>query len=221
MGDATTAPGAHLERLASLWRQERAAARLQFEAARQSTTLARRVARGLALDDLAVVEEQAAPRDRVRVALAVPDRVDLDALRLGPGDPILLGDGAPRGRTVRGVLTRRDGQRLWVMVDGELPEELAGAGLVVEAAAPMITFDRGDAAIARAQAARGETARLLEMLMGARAVGRIVAPAWQVLDAALDAVQRRCVELALRDDVALVHGPPGTGKTRTLVEIVR
>jgi hypothetical protein len=221
MGDATTAPGEHLERLASLWRQERAAARAQFEAARQSTTLARRVARGLAVDDLTVVEEQAAPRDRVRVALAVPDRVDLDALRLGPGDPVLLGDGAPRGRTVRGVLTRRDGQRLWVMVDGDLPDELAGGGLVVEAAAPMITFDRGDAAIARAQAARGETARLLEMLMGARAVGRVVAPAWQAFDGALDAVQRRCVELALRDDIALVHGPPGTGKTRTLVEIVR
>jgi ATP-dependent RNA/DNA helicase IGHMBP2 len=221
MGDATTAPGEHLERLASLWRQERAAARVQFEEARQSTTLARRVARGLAVDDLTVVEEQAAPRDRVRVALAVPERVDLDALRLGPGDPVLLGDGAPRGRTVRAVLTRRDGQRLWLMVDGDLPDELAGGGLVVEAAAPMITFDRGDTAIARAQAARGETARLLEMLMGARAVGRVVAPAWQAFDGALDAVQRRCVELALRDDIALVHGPPGTGKTRTLVEIVR
>jgi ATP-dependent RNA/DNA helicase IGHMBP2 len=157
----------------------------------------------------------------VRVALAVPDRVDLDGLRLGPGDPVLLGDGAPRGRTFRGVLTRRDGQRLWVMVDGELPEELVLGRIVVEAAAPMITFDRGDGAIARARAARGESARLLAMVMGDRAVGRVAAAPWQALDAALDDVQRRCVDLALRDDVALVHGPPGTGKTRTLVEIIR
>jgi ATP-dependent RNA/DNA helicase IGHMBP2 len=221
MPEATATPDQHLERLASLWRQERAAARARFEAARQSTTLARRVARGIALDDLIVVEEQAAPRDRVRVALAVPDRVDLDGLRLGPGDPVLLGDGAPRGRTFRGVLTRRDGQRLWVMVDGELPEELVLGRIVVEAAAPMITFDRGDGAIARARAARGESARLLAMVMGDRAVGRVAAAPWQALDAALDDVQRRCVDLALRDDVALVHGPPGTGKTRTLVEIIR
>jgi ATP-dependent RNA/DNA helicase IGHMBP2 len=221
MPEAPATPDEHLERLASLWRQERAAARAQFEAARQSTTLARRVARGIALDDLIVVEEQAAPRDRVRVALAVPDRVDLDGLRLGPGDPVLLGDGAPRGRTFRGVLTRRAGQRLWVMVDGELPEELVLGRIVVEAAAPMITFDRGDGAIARARAARGDSARLLAMLMGDRAVGRVAAAPWQALDAALDDVQRRCVDLALRDDVALVHGPPGTGKTRTLVEIIR
>jgi ATP-dependent RNA/DNA helicase IGHMBP2 len=221
MPEATATPDQHLERLASLWRQERAAARARFEAARQSTTLARRVARGIALDDLIVVEEQAAPRDRVRVALAVPDRVDLDGLRLGPGDPVLLGDGAPRGRTFRGVLTRRDGQRLWVMVDGELPEELVLGRIVVEAAAPMITFDRGDGAIARARAARGESARLLAMVMGDRAVGRVAAAPWQTLDAALDDVQRRCVDLALRDDVVLVHGPPGTGKTRTLVEIIR
>jgi ATP-dependent RNA/DNA helicase IGHMBP2 len=221
MPEATATPDQHLERLASLWRQERAAARARFEAARQSTTLARRVARGIALDDLIVVEEQAAPRDRVRVALAVPDRVDLDGLRLGPGDPVLLGDGAPRGRTFRGVLTRREGQRLWVMVDGELPEELVLGRIVVEAAAPMITFDRGDGAIARARAARGESARLLAMVMGDRAVGRVAAAPWQALDAALDDVQRRCVDLALRDDVVLVHGPPGTGKTRTLVEIIR
>src|SRR5688572_33120960 len=99
MPEATATPDELLERLASLWRQERAATRARFEAARQSTTLARRVARGIALDDLVVVEEQAAPRDRVRVALAVPDRVDPDELRLGPGDPVLLGDGSPRGRT--------------------------------------------------------------------------------------------------------------------------
>jgi ATP-dependent RNA/DNA helicase IGHMBP2 len=221
MPEATTTPDEHLERLASLWRQERAAARARFESARQSTTLARRVARGIALDDLLVVEEQAAPRDRVRVALAVPDRVDLDALRMGPGDPVLLGDGAARGRTFRGVLTRRDGQRLWVMVDGELPEELVLGRVVVEAAAPLVTFDRGDTAIARARAARGDSARLLAMLMSAREVGRVAATAWQPLDDALDDVQRRCVDLALRDDVALVHGPPGTGKTRTLVEIIR
>jgi hypothetical protein len=85
-----------LDSMAALWRQERAAARAQFEAARQSTTLARRVTRGLAVDDLIVAEEQAAPRDRVRALLIVPDRIDLDALRIGPGDPVLVGDGQPQ-----------------------------------------------------------------------------------------------------------------------------
>src|SRR5688572_9859564 len=131
-----------LDRMAALWRQERATARAQFEAARQSTTLARRVTRGLAVDDLIVAEEQAAPRDRVRALLIVPDRIDLDALRIGPGDPVLLGDGQPQTPPLRGVLMRRDRQRLWVMVDGELPEELVLGRVVIEAAAPTVTFDR-------------------------------------------------------------------------------
>ena len=38
----------------------------------------------------------------------------------------------------------------------------------------------------------------------------------------LDESQRNAVEFALRrNDLAVVHGPPGTGKTTTVVEIIR
>jgi superfamily I DNA and/or RNA helicase len=52
---------------------------------------------------------------------------------------------------------------------------------------------------------------------------RPVAPVtWTAFDAALDDRQRTAVDSALRaGDIALIHGPPGTGKTRTLVEVVR
>lgn len=40
-------------------------------------------------------------------------------------------------------------------------------------------------------------------------------------DAGLNAPQRAAVEKALNaDGLALIHGPPGTGKTRTLVEVI-
>ncbi|MCE9576599.1 MAG: AAA family ATPase [Deltaproteobacteria bacterium] len=211
--------------MAGWWRAERAAARAAFVAQRAGTTVAWRVRRGLALAGLAVVDQQAVARERVRIALAVPDAIDLDALRIGPGDPVTLATEAG-GALTRGVFVRRDGQRVWLVLDGDrdggLAEALELGTLVLEGQAPEVTFDRGDGALARARAARGETARLLEVLTAARAPHVAPPLAWTPLDSALDEAQRSAVDAALRaSEVALVWGPPGTGKTRTLVEIVR
>jgi len=65
---------------------------------------------------------------------------------------------------------------------------------------------------------------LREALVGDRPLrfGDDLAAGSEPLDARLNREQRRAVRAALSaDPIFCVHGPPGTGKTRTLVEVVR
>jgi len=87
------------------------------------------------------------------------------------------------------------------------------------AAEPNVTFDRGDAAIAELE--RDTTGkRTLWFGDASPRFDEGLEVSWR--DEELDDSQRRAVERAMTArDAVLIHGPPGTGKTRTLVEIVR
>src|SRR5262245_2673471 len=85
--------------------------------------LSERVALGIALSQLRIVDEQSAPGERVRVQVAVPDAIDLDNLRLSPGEPIRLwGEHPDEPGAIRGVLERREEQTLWLMLDRAVDE---------------------------------------------------------------------------------------------------
>jgi ATP-dependent RNA/DNA helicase IGHMBP2 len=216
-----------LKRLADLWRRERDATHQRTVAERKATPLKKRVERGVALVDLAVLDQDAATGGRTLVWLAPrkPGR-DLDDLRVGPGDPVRLWTTDPdTGEVVLAVVARRRGDRLAVMLDGELPEGWEDGGFNLDRDDPQATFERGARALGRfLSAGQGsDTARLRAVLFGER--GPAIAkrtPAWTPLDPHLNGPQQDAVTRALMaEDLALIHGPPGTGKTRTLVEVVR
>jgi predicted DNA helicase len=212
-----------LDSLSAAWKAERNAARAKIAMERSGRTLVERVALGVALAHLRIIDERSAPGDRVRVRVSVPDTVDLDNLRISPGEPIRLWAEHPDEPTaVRGVFERREEQSVWLMLDrgvDELDREYA-----LDPEVPELTFDRGDAALARARAAlaNSDLARLREVAALARPSRPLAPVTWTPLDGELDDRQRAAVDNALRSgDLAVIWGPPGTGKTRTLVEVVR
>jgi ATP-dependent RNA/DNA helicase IGHMBP2 len=212
-----------LDSLAAAWRAERLAARARIALERSGRTLVERVALGIAIANLRIVDELSAPGERVRVRVSVPEHVDLDNLRLAPGDPIRLWAEHPdEPSAVRGVFERREEQSVWLML--ERPVDELDRDYAIDPEAPEVTFDRGDLAIERTRSAlaTSDLARLREVAALARPAKLLAPLTWTPLDTELDDKQLAGVDAGLRSgDIALIWGPPGTGKTRTLVEVVR
>lgn len=218
-----------LELLRNLWHRERIATRERHAEERRGLTLAERVSRGLALTDLQVVDVEPAPGGRLLLWITPRKATqDPDDVRIGQGDPVRLWWHDPdEPGALRAVMARRAGIRFAVMAEldaGEALERLEDGGFRLDVDAPEVTFDRGDRALTRLEAARPGTdaAYFNELLFGHRAPRFGGVGAEDFHDEALNEPQRQAVDRALRaEDVALIHGPPGTGKTRTLVEVVR
>lgn len=217
-----------IEDLLGLWRREREAERQRFREERALIPWKERLARGLALADLVVDETLPAPGGRlvlcVRPQKAPPSGFDRHSVRLRPGDPVVLFQQAPEEPTaIPAVVERWRGATLGVAIEGELPDAYEDAPFRLEREAPEATFTRGEAALGALRDARGD---LLALAKLAYATGTLEARPRDVptafFDEALDEAQRDAVRNALGTaPVALVHGPPGTGKTRCLIEIIR
>lgn len=225
MSTRSTTAARELDRLRRAHAAERLESRRRADELLRATSIEERVARGHALDRPDVDAIEAAAGGRLRVWLRPARGVDVDDLRIRGGEPLRLWWESPNEpESVRAIASRRDRERLSIVVDADAPDRVLEGGFRVDRESPEATFDRADAALAWARDAKPDTpfARIVEVVLGDEAprFGKVDAIEW--IDTGLLDAQRSAVTLALSaSHVGLVHGPPGTGKTRTLVELVR
>lgn len=216
---------ARIAALGALWERERQEHRRRSAEERRALPLAERVRRGLALRDLEIVDTDAAAGGRTTLWLRPRKDVDLEGSRISQGDPVRLWWDDPDGEDVtRAVVSRRLRDRLAVVLDGDVPERLDEGGFRLDVDAPEATFDRGDKALRTWRDLERGDPRLpmRDVLFGdvAPCFDRIAEEA--PIDDELNEPQRVAVARALAaQTVGLILGPPGTGKTRTLAEVVR
>ncbi len=220
----TSGPEDHFARLARLLDLEsRAEAQRVAQQARKLTP-AEAEKTGNSLIDLVVADEDAGLGGRSIVQLIRRTRGALPWTRLDTGSPVVLSPHKDRAQiSYRGVVCERSETSISVAIDG-LPEELGE----YETWRMDIAFDevataRQRAALEQARVLRGDRAAILrDVLLGERQPEFGVDPAVGALDRSLNDVQLDAVQFALSArDVGLIHGPPGTGKTTTVVEVIR
>jgi ATP-dependent RNA/DNA helicase IGHMBP2 len=213
----------HFQRLARLLELEnRAEAQRAVERSRRLHP-AEAEKSGNSLINLAIVDEDAGLGGRYLLRFAKRGRSELPWTRLDVGSPVLLSDMESAARHWRGVVSQRTPESIQIALN-YLPDDADEIDLWrFDLASDEVALARQLAALERARVARGDRlAELRQVLLGLREPKFAVEVEEQPLTAALNAPQQAAVRFALSArDMALIHGPPGTGKTTTVVELIR
>jgi len=179
---------------------------------------------GNTLVNLVIADEESGLGGRHILQLAKRSRAPLPWTRLGVGSPVVL---APdRGKSedgYRGVVCERASGFLRVALARMLEDSEGDETWRLDLSTDEIAGQRQRAALQRARLAQADRlAELRDVLLGRRAPEFASERDDPALDSELNDAQREAVRFALSArDVALIHGPPGTGKTTAVVEVIR
>jgi ATP-dependent RNA/DNA helicase IGHMBP2 len=144
--------------------------------------------------------------------------------RMSAGSPIVLAPEGSPANGYRGVVSERTERFVDVAINEPLREAADQVDTWrVDRSSDEIARQRQRIALERARTARAERlADLRQVLLGERAPEFMDEPAFEPLDTSLNDSQFDAVRFAMAArDLALIHGPPGTGKTTAVVELIR
>jgi superfamily I DNA and/or RNA helicase len=210
----------HFQRQVRLLELERQAERARLAQEKQTLPLAELEARGLVVLDVETTEESVGLGGRHLVTFQHESKRRLST-RLGPGDLLAVSprkaelDDPPQGTVVSATKTS-----VVVAFDKPPPMWMGEGRLRLDVTANDVTFERAKTSLSRWQAMdSGQKRDRREILLG-NMPPRFEKPPAFTPKRPLNVEQQEAVALALSArDVALVHGPPGTGKSTVLSEL--
>lgn len=214
----------HFQRLIRCLEHEAAAEALEIVKATRRSSGDAAERSGTCLTGLAIRDETSGFGGRTVVTLGKRDRrLELPWTRLHSGTPIVLTEESNRTNVGwRGVVTDRDRETITVALADSPEPEADRPTFRLDLSSDEISRQRQRDALRRvASTEKKRLAGFKRKLLGEEPPVFNPPKDWRPLSA-LDPSQRDAVSHALAaEDVAIIHGPPGTGKTTTVVELIR
>ena len=172
---------------------------------------------GETLVRMQLTDHQTGLAGRLLLDFTKPGGESLPMNRLKVGSPIVLTDNDnANDNGIVGVVSRRKHNLIQVATE-TWPE---GSWFRIDLSPDETTRRRQLSAMARARIATGRSGRLRDVLLGKRPL-RFRDPTPLESLTSLNPPQEEAVSFALASqEVAVLHGPPGTGKTTTLAEVI-
>jgi superfamily I DNA and/or RNA helicase len=221
-----TAAQDSIANLLTLLHTERLEERKLFRERFANMPLQERKKQGLSWYPVIIASEEIGLGDRLVLEIQRPEASSGQSGIFHPGGIASLWSNADPNRknppSLTGVVTRTKDDRLFLAIEeDELPDWVDEGKLGLDLYYDERTYEEMENALRDVSAARGNRlAELREALIG-DANPQFSSDETGFQDPNLNESQNQAVDLVLRaDDVAVVHGPPGTGKTTTLVRAI-
>lgn len=218
-----------LRSLQDLLKIEQEEDREQYRIRSAKSTLAERVRRGLCWYPVKIISEEVGFAGRVVLEIERPQGGGALHLFQSGKNVVLFSNAGPAGGntdkkpTTPGIITNLRRNRITVtLTKDELPEWADEGKLGVELTYDEMSYREMEFAMQKVIGAFGtRLAELREILLGKKPAGFLDRRDLPDLIPGLNPSQQQAVRHCLMArDVAVIHGPPGTGKTTTLVQAI-
>lgn len=218
----------YFKSLIDLLKTERDEDRQLYLKLTQTTSIAHRRANGLAWYPIAIRDQEMSRGDYLTVEVERTTHHDvIHQLRFGM-PAVLFSNHDAESNKVEGTINFVNGNRLKITLrTDELPDWASDGKLGIDLLFDENSYDEMQNACKQAAALAEKPAegRLVQILTGEKTPtfepGHGSEP-WHSVKASLNASQQAAVNKILQaNELAIVHGPPGTGKTTTLVQAIK
>jgi len=211
----------YFKNLRSLLKTEQDEDRRTYQLQTQSASVSERRSKGLAWYPVAIRGTEISSGDYLVVEIERTTHQETDhQLRFG-SSVALFSNNSPQADRLEGSVSFQGGNTLKLSLrTDELPEWAGRGKLGVDLLFDDVSYDEMQNALKQAavQYENQKESRLIRILTGEESPSFQVLPAFSGPGSLNESQQEAVKRILAAEDLAIVHGPPGTGKTTTLVQ---